>query len=315
VIQVRARGILIAGVVRRDVLEVLSRARRHVQRRLVVRDLVQRADEPRHRILLRRPRAVRRRAFHGHVLPEGSLFCDADSPVGELAVLDGVVATLGDQKLDVLEQVGMPVDEHLCAGRAQLLVGVADEDDVASERDAAPFQGEHRHQMSDPFALHVERASPVDEALLDVAREGVDAPVLRGSGDDIHVMHEGDRLLAAISLQPRVKVRAASTQLGGVEYLNLEALLLEDILEPACGEQLVARRVRRIDPDILLQVVHGLVAEHSPVDRGPRLRRGVLGQRCRGGKSERAREKGESAHPDPVFWLAACAIRGFETNE
>src|SRR4051795_1771363 len=53
---------------------------------------------------------------------------------------DRLSAIRSDQVLDIAEQVGMALDEDYRAGRAQLLVGVADENDVARERSAGPFE-------------------------------------------------------------------------------------------------------------------------------------------------------------------------------
>ena len=61
---------------------------------------------------------------------------------------------------------------------------------LALERDGA----EHRH---DAEALHVERAAPPDEAVVQRATERIDGPVLADGGHDVHVVREHERHLAA----------------------------------------------------------------------------------------------------------------------
>src|SRR5690348_11214465 len=104
---------------------------------------------------------MRGRAMHGEVLPERALFGDADTIVGKLPVLELVVATLGEEVFDVLESISVTIHERHRATAIELFVRVGDEDDVTIERNAATLEGNHRHEMDDSLALHVERATSI----------------------------------------------------------------------------------------------------------------------------------------------------------
>ena len=198
------------------------------------------------------------------------------------------------------------VHERDRPGRAELLVGIGDVHDVAGERDSAALEREHRHQVHDPFALHVQRATPVDESVLDRAAVGVDGPVSRVRGDDVNVMHERDRFLGASSPQARVQVRAPGTERGrrGVEDLDLEPLTLEDRLEKERALDLVARRVGRVELHVVREHAHGLVAQLVPVDRTHGVRRGA-------GLCEHATRRGDSdeqrgEHASEAIHVSGC---------
>ena len=105
--------------------------------------------------------------MHRQALPERALLSDPDAVVAQPAVFHEVVAPLGHQKLDVLQEVRVPLHEDLRAGPAQLFVRVPDEHDVAVEGRAAALEREQCHQLHDPFAAHVQRAAAPHVAVLD----------------------------------------------------------------------------------------------------------------------------------------------------
>ena len=181
-----------------------------MERRLVFRDAVERRDEPGNRVPFRRPRAVRWRAAHRCMLPEGTLLGDADTIVRELAVLELVVAAFGDEILDILEQIGVTIHECLRTDAIQFLISIGDEHNVAIEGDAAALEGDHRHEVDDALALHVERAAAPDVTVLEHSRKRIDTPVAGVRWDDVHVVHQCDRLLAAVALEARIQVGASS---------------------------------------------------------------------------------------------------------
>jgi hypothetical protein len=168
----------------------------------------------------------------------------------------------------------VPVDEHEGTGAVELLVGIGDEHDVAIQWHAAALDPDHRHEVSDPFTLHVERAAPPDEAVLGRAGEGIHAPVARVRRHDVHVVNERDRSLATIPTQPRVQIGAPRRpQLGRVEDLRVDPLALEDALEKKRRLQLAAGWVRRVDPEVVGEDLHRFVAQLVPVDGPGRLLR------------------------------------------
>ena len=220
------------------------------------------------------------------MLPEGPLLRDTDPVIRELAVLELVVAALRHQKLDVLQQVGVSVDEHESAHAIELLVGVGDEHDVAIQWYAAALDRDHRHEVSDSLTLHVERAAPPDETVLERAGEGIHAPVARVGGHDVHVVDQRDRPFAAIPTQPSIQIGAPRRpEVGRVEDLRVDPFALQDALEKERCLQLVTGRVRRVDPEVVGKDLDRLVAQLVPVERAGRLLR-ARGHRRRGERRE-----------------------------
>src|SRR5438046_1079341 len=146
-----------------------------MERRLVLRDPIERGDETRHGILVRWTRAMRRGPMHRHMLPEGTLLGDTDAVIGEPPVLEFVVAALGDEVFNVFQQVAMPLDKSERTGAVELFVGIRDEDDVAIERHPAALERNHGLEMRDALALHVERTTSPHVAVPDRAGERIDA--------------------------------------------------------------------------------------------------------------------------------------------
>src|SRR5688500_13526984 len=157
---------------------------------------MQRRDEPRNRVVRRRPRAVRRNSLYRQPLPERSLLGDPDPEVLDLSrAVDLVVTTFGDQKLDVAQQLRMSIDEHYRARGSNLLIGVGDVDDVAVQNHSRPPDREHRHEMGNPLTLHVESATTPQIAVLHDARVWVHRPVRGCRRYDVDVVHQRYRLL------------------------------------------------------------------------------------------------------------------------
>src|SRR5687768_18528461 len=109
----------------------------------------------------------------------------------------------------------MVVDEGDGARRAQLLIGIRDEDDVAGERNAAALERDHRHEMCDALALHVECASTIQESILDHATVRRNRPVALDGRRYVDVMNQRECFLAAGSLESRVEVEPAGAQQAG----------------------------------------------------------------------------------------------------
>src|SRR6185503_15022488 len=118
------------------------------------------------RIELRGSRAMRRHALYSESLPERPLFGDSHPEIMELAVGDEIISSLGDQELDVLQQIGMVLDEDDRPSRPKLFIAVGNEYDVAIQRNAGALESDHRHQVCDAFALHVESAASPDVTVL-----------------------------------------------------------------------------------------------------------------------------------------------------
>src|SRR5689334_1026277 len=108
-----------------------------MERRLVLRDLVERGDELRNWIELRRPRPVRWGPSHREPLPERAFLRDANAVVLELSFLDLIASAFGHQVFDVLEEIRMTFHKLERSRGSELFVGIADEHDVARERHPA----------------------------------------------------------------------------------------------------------------------------------------------------------------------------------
>ena len=145
----------------------------------------------------------------------------------------------------------MALHEHDGARRAELFICVADEDDVACQGSARPFECDHGHQLSDAVALHVDCAAAPDVTVLDHSRKRLNRPRCRIHRHYIDVMHERDRLLAAVTAQARVEVRAVRSELGRVQYLRFDPFAIENRLQEPGAENFVARRVGGVDAQVV----------------------------------------------------------------
>ena len=144
----------------------------------------------------------------------------------------------------------MLLDEEAGAEVATvLLVGEDEQDEIAGELDALPLRAQERVHEHRHAGLHVERAAPPDVAVLEPALERRVRPGLAGRRDDVDVALEQQRLRAAAG-KAADEVRPAGLLLEG---LRLEPFLLEQALDERDARRLVARRVRRVEPDQVLE--------------------------------------------------------------
>ena len=134
--------------------------------------------------------------------------------------------------------------------RADLLVRRGEKNDVALERRARALEDDQRHQLRDRLTLHVERATSPHVPVLHHAAERVHLPVLRAGEHDVHVIEKDQRAPGPVSLHPREQVRLAGR---GFEYLRFDPLPPQHGPQPVRRLQLVPRRVRRVDGDVLRQ--------------------------------------------------------------
>ena len=88
--------------------------------------------------------------------------------------------------------------------------------------------------------FHVERATTVDGIVLDHGRERIDFPRRRFCSDDIGVTQQDYRPLRPVAFQTRDDVCATRLVL---EYLVLDSVLIEDLLEKPRCLNLIARRI------------------------------------------------------------------------
>ena len=113
----------------------------------------------------------------------------------------------------------------------------------------------HEHRDA---GLHVERAAAPDLAVRELSVERRPRPLLAGGRDDVHVPLEEERRGAALALEARDQVRPRRILRVG---LRLEADGLELLPHEADAGRLVAGRVRRVEPQQLLQELGD--AQHS----------------------------------------------------
>ena len=132
----------------------------HPHRRPVAADLVERSDETGDGGHRGRRRAVARLPVRDELHPAGCLLPDAElDDLPPTRQLMDVVA-LVDAVLGIADDVGPVLHEPSCAGLPTgLLVGGREQDQVAVERLAATFDGDHRHQIDCADPLAVERAA------------------------------------------------------------------------------------------------------------------------------------------------------------
>ena len=144
----------------------------------------------------------------------------------------------------------MLLDEEARAELAAvLLVGEDDQHEVARELHALALRAQERAHEHRDAALHVERAAPPDVAVDELAGERRVRPGLSRRRDDVDVSLEEERLRVA-ARESRDEVRPR--RVLRVE-LRLAARLLEQRLDELDARALVSGRVRRVEPDQLLQ--------------------------------------------------------------
>ena len=195
--------------------------------------------------------------------------------------------------------LGQPLDAVVAA----LLVALEDEHDVALERNAGARQAhgggsEHR----DP-AFVIERAAPVEIAVLDHARERIDTPQLRLYADGVRVRREQDRLALGIGApKARDQVRLARDR--RLNDGDLEAQWRESGGHEGRDLAFIAGRVGRIQP-------HKITRERD--DLGVRLGRRDPAARVDDKRCQRADQDGDASpvmkhvRDLPLSWTSSVA--------
>src|SRR6185295_13868929 len=122
---------------------------------------------------------------------------------------------------------------------ADLLVGRGNEDDVARGDESLPGQGGDGDGGGGHVALHVESAASPDLAVAELARPGIEGPLLGVGAHRVRVRDEGERRASAAG--------EARNEVGPLwdprVELALDAGVLEIAAEKLGGEGLVTRRV------------------------------------------------------------------------
>src|ERR1700721_16377 len=140
------------------------------------------------RILPGRHGSMAAPASDGETHVYGNLFAGLQGDVLHLAVFpedDFAAFVQGKTRGDF---VPILLDEHLDAGVAELLlVGSAQENDVAIDVYVAALEGDERGEIRGEHAFVVEGAAAPDVAVLDDATEGIHGPFSAVHADNIHV--------------------------------------------------------------------------------------------------------------------------------
>src|SRR5262249_10822112 len=92
------------------------------------------------------------------------------------------------------------------------------------------------------------RPAPINESVLDRAAESVYRPELFVVRNDVGVVEQDDRAFASVAAQPRPDHAAARKWL---EDLILDAFAFADVGEELSRANLIARRIGRVDFQIL----------------------------------------------------------------
>ena len=252
---------------RRDRREVRRHGGHHPRRELVGLQPVERADQPIGGRRRGRRRSVPRRARGGELEPQRGLLRDFDRERPARAV-DAPRSAFIDDKTRAPECLGVMLHHPLRPEHAAgLLVRRRHEDQITVERHVRAMQRQKRFQLEDAQRLRVERPAAPDLAILERRRERVGIPVLRIRGHDVHVVEQHQRGLGA-ALEPRPDVAATGSRGCRIEG---DAFLLEDPREIPHRQDFIARRIGRVDPDVVRRALDCLVLELGGVDRGAQV--------------------------------------------
>ena len=180
----------------------------------------------------------------------------------------------------------MTLDEYDGAVAVHLFIRVADIHQVAVELYAGAFDRDQGHQLNDAMPLHVDGAAAVDIPVFHQTLEGGNGPLAVGYRYHIHVVHQSERLLLPVAFEAGVKIGPSGSQLRRVEDLPIDSFPGQHLLQPTRRGQLVARRVRCVDRDVLGEQLHRLISEPVIVERsglrwnGDRRRKSGKPDRC-----------------------------------
>ena len=208
-----------------------------------------------------------------------------DDPVAQ----DPAAAALVEHEAGPLQQVRPVAHDPACAvAAARLLVRRGQEDDVAFEGFPGTGEGEEGLQVHDAQALRVEGAAAVEVAVLVGSGHRIVLPEPRVGRYDVDVVEQDD----ARRLTPFEPCPDAAAAGRGLHGLVGDALALEDVREERDGLALVARRVRRVDAEVLLEPPRGFRQPRIACPVLAHARRRDQGQE----RSHRRNDHGGGAH-------------------
>ncbi len=241
-----------------DRLDRLAHDGRHVHGHPLAVEVGEEAAEPGDGAAAVDHRAVAAGPSNRRLQPADLLLGHLDRIEALAAHLEREAAELAERVAHAREQLRVLLDEVARAEvAAGLLVGEDDEHEVAGELGALPLRAHEGADEHRDARLHVERAAAPDVAVLEPALERRVRPVLAGGRDDVDVPLEQERRRVAAG-EAADEVRPAGLLL--VE-LRLAARVLELRAEELDARRFVAGRVRRVEPDQLLQELRR--AQHS----------------------------------------------------
>ena len=164
--------------------------------------------------------------------PERRFLGDVDADQFDGIAFEQVVTAFGEQVFGVFKEVRLVRDHPERAFVVHFFVRGAEKDHVTRERWSFALEQDHRHQVEQSLAFHVERATTVDRVVLDDGRKRIDFPRRWFRGYNVHVTQQDYRTLRAIAFETRDDVCPAGFVL---EYLVFDAVLIEDLLQkPYC---------------------------------------------------------------------------------
>ena len=188
-------GEVVAGVVRVAEQHPEHRVDERVRhgRRQSAADPGQHLAEVRDRVVAdRRGAAVPGLADGGDASGVGALLADADADQAPaVGQLEQLAAALVDAQVRPDVGAGLEQPAHADVGHAVLLVGDGEEPQVAPRPPARPDELLDRDRTGRDLALHVQRAAPVEVAVVvEDALERRMGPVAGVDGHDVGVTHE-----------------------------------------------------------------------------------------------------------------------------
>jgi hypothetical protein len=125
------------------------------------------------------------------------------------------------------------------------------------------FERQQRDELRHPQRFHVHRAAPVNEPVLEGAAERPDRPEFLVVRNDVGVVEQDDRPLASVAAQPRPERGAARERL---EELILYSFALADAGEKIRRANLIARRVCRVNLEVLNKEIKNFLLNIIPID-------------------------------------------------
>ena len=191
-----------------------------------------------------------------HVQPERRFLAHIHAHVFHMAVVfQKVLATFVDQEFGISQQVALMFDKPIAARAIDFFIADGQKNHVAIKFYLLALQHHHNHELREAFVLHVLRSATVNRSIHDFRAERRSLPMGRIAGHHIHVVEQNDRRLSK-----RGGVRNARPQIGSsrsiVEHPVLNVFLIEDFFEKVRRANLVAGRIRGVDPKVFPLPLH-----------------------------------------------------------